>query len=336
MPVATPKRAGSAWRRWSAQLLALVLTAGLAGAIQWWVGWRALLQPWQQLAPLTIAATVAGILLSHAMRAARVGTALPEVRGGFMRVLRLVLQHNLYNTLLPMRAGEASFPLLLRRQYNIPVSRSVATLVVFRTLDLHTILWLGLGAYAALDRSAWWLAAAVAALAALVPGWLVARALQSHLDALPDRGRLTHLLHTLLSGLPAEGRRFAALWAWSAANWLIKLAALAWALSALAGTGAGLAWISATLGDLSSVLPLHSWAGLGSYEAAVVAGLALGGLAPETALPAALSLHLLLLGTSLAAGLAAQAIPQGAPFAKANASGHPEHERGAASQGDTK
>jgi hypothetical protein len=58
-------------------------------------------------------------------------------------------------------------------------------------------------------------------------------------------------------------------------------------------------------GELGSVLPVHGVAGMGTYEAGVMAGLAPQGVALTAALAAAVNLHLFILGaTVLGAGLA--------------------------------
>ena len=69
------------------------------------------------------------------------------------------------------------------------------------------------------------------------------------------------------------------------------------------------AWVGATVGDLTSVLPFHGIAGAGTYEAGVVAGLAPYGLTPESALPLAVNLHLFILASSTLLGLIAWLIP---------------------------
>ena len=69
------------------------------------------------------------------------------------------------------------------------------------------------------------------------------------------------------------------------------------------------AWVGATVGDLTGVLPFHGIAGAGTYEAGVVAGLAPYGLAPESALPLAVNLHLFILASSALFGLIAWLIP---------------------------
>ena len=80
-------------------------------------------------------------------------------------------RHNLFNNLLPMRAGEASFPVLMRRYFDVPLARSLAALLWFRLMDVHA-----LAAVAMLAVGRRWLDVGWAGLLAAVwlslPWWL--------------------------------------------------------------------------------------------------------------------------------------------------------------------
>ncbi len=95
---------------------------------------------------------------------------------------------------------------------------------------------------------------------------------------------------------------------WSA--WLIKLAALTVVYALLADLHPATALLGVIGGDLSTVLPLHTPGGFGTYEAGVMA--LASPLAPPTSalLAAAVSLHVLVLGIALLAGAAAWLAPQ--------------------------
>ncbi len=49
-----------------------------------------------------------------------------ETKGQFRRLLKLTLVHNLLNVMLPLRSGEASFPLLMRSEFGMPLARATA------------------------------------------------------------------------------------------------------------------------------------------------------------------------------------------------------------------
>jgi hypothetical protein len=66
--------------------------------------------------------------------------------------------------------------------------------------------------------------------------------------------------------------------------------------------------LGAVGGELSSVLPVHGLAGAGTYEAGILVVLAPLQVAMEQALPAAVTLHLFILGAS-ALGLVPALLP---------------------------
>jgi uncharacterized membrane protein YbhN (UPF0104 family) len=207
-----------------------------------------------------------------------------------------------------MRSGEASFPILMAREFRVPFSRSIPGLVYLRMLDLHFVLFLGVLVFA-------WekgpLAFLVPVALAPVPfgifkaqGWLQ--------DKLRDRaGRIGELSREILLGLPTNALLFWRTWFWTALNWSVKLLVFAWILRAFTPMPFSFAVLGATTGELSSVLPFHGIAGAGTYEAGVLASLVPLGVELEHALRAALNLHLFLLGASILAGGLAVFIPLG-------------------------
>src|SRR5512140_1113703 len=83
------------------------------------------------------AAAAAGLSLSYLFRGLRIHAELsrrhPVTRG---QCLRVMLVHNLAVNLVPMRGGEAAYPLLVNQQLGVPVGQAVASLVWIRTQDL--------------------------------------------------------------------------------------------------------------------------------------------------------------------------------------------------------
>ncbi|MDT8385089.1 MAG: lysylphosphatidylglycerol synthase transmembrane domain-containing protein [Gammaproteobacteria bacterium] len=296
-------------------LIGALLLAGLILAVERWIGWSTLLSPWRTLAPGALAAGIILVFLSYSLRALRVyDYFLADTRGRFALCLRLSLQHNLLNNLLPMRSGELSFPLLMAHGFAIPAMRSVPALLWFRLLDLHTLI-----AFALLvlgERFIGQTAGALLGLAWMVLPWLgfqLYGAWQRRLRHHP--GTIGKFLHQVLESLPQQPRLFWRSWLWTLLNWAIKLAVFAWILTLFADIPLGTAWIGATLGDFTSVLPIHGIAGAGTYEAGVVAGLAPFGIPPTTALQAAVNLHLFVLGCTLLSGLVSLLLP-GQPLPK--------------------
>lgn len=269
----------------------------------------------QRPAPGIWLLTLAGLLGSYALRAARVqvvfdlaSSAPPSRRvlGLRMDALRVILMHNAAVNLLPMRAGELSFPWLASRQLGLSVPRAVACLLWMRVQDLAVLILLGIVLWPGLD----W-AMRIGALAAVAGAWhignrLLARWLAAHpnADTVPGglRGLLTKVRHALLE--PAHHHPLA--WFFTAANWSLKLAAGACLLSAISTAPWGTAWSGALGGELAAIVPLQGPAGFGTYEAGVWAGFAAhlprGSAALAQAIPAALALHVCFLLCAVLAG----------------------------------
>lgn len=266
---------------------------------------------------LTWALTLGGLLLSYGMRSARlqVVLALDEHTRAPRRwlglrtdALRVILMHNAAVNLLPMRAGELSFPWLASRELNLPLPRAMACLLWMRVQDLIVLVTLGVLLWPGV---AWlWRGAA---LAAMVLGWWglswgLRRWYSQHaeVNTAPTAGKVAHLLQRLRHALlePAHHRPLA--WGLTLANWSIKLAAGACLLSAITGSNWGTAWAGALGGELAAVVPLQGPAGFGTYEAGVWAGMAahLSAQSPALglAVSAALALHVCFLLCAVFAG----------------------------------
>jgi hypothetical protein len=183
--------------------------------------------------------------------------------------LALFLTHNAAIVVLPLRAGEAGYPLLMQHRFGVPLTDS-----------LKSLLWLRLQDAAVLGTlAAWWLPplppAARAGWAALLAlAWCLALLYGARLLTVSaarwpavERFRNAWLIH----------RNDRTGWVLCAANWLLKLAVFALLLQALAPLDFAAALRGALGGELASVLPLQGPAGLGTYEAGVWAAALAGG-----------------------------------------------------------
>lgn len=293
-------------------LLAVVILAAFVVFVELYFGWRALLRPWREVPTSGVAAAVVLAFVTYWLRSQRVYDYYRTcMRGRALVCLRLTLIHNLLNNLLPMRAGELSFPLLMARHFRIPATHSVPVLLWFRLMDLHTLglfAWLAAGVH----LLGWPLALAVAlAWMALLP--LVQRLAPWLRDTLGDSSgsRLRSLAYRVFDALPGSPADFWRAWAWTFANWLVKLAVFVWVLGLFLEVPATAAWLAVIAGDVTSVLPVHGVAGAGTYEAGVVAALLPFGVPADVALMAAVNLHLFLLGSTILGGLLAPLLPGG-------------------------
>lgn len=322
MPPAAPARARLtpktllAWAVGAALLVWLLNRAPLADVAQ------ALARP----SPWTWLLTLAGLLISYGLRAARLQVvlnlkeihALEDGRHRTPRrllglrtdALRVILMHNAAVNLLPMRAGELSFPWLASRELGMPVARAVACLLWMRVQDvlvlaaLGVLLWPGLPAWSrglalAAGMLAWW------GFSLLSRRWFAQHPPQE--DA--GSGKLAMWMGRLRVALLAREHHHPLAWLATLSNWALKLAAGAYLLSAITGASWGAAWTGALGGELAAIVPLQGPAGFGTYEAGVWAGMATQ-LSPSAsalshAVGAALALHLCFLLCAVAAGLIA-------------------------------
>lgn len=257
--------------------------------------------------------TLLGLLGSYGLRAARLQVVLdldalkpaPHRWLGLRTdSLRVILMHNAAVNLLPMRAGELSFPWLASRELGMPVGRAIVCLLWMRIQDLAVLLLLGLLVWPGLGM-AW----RVAGLSFAVTGWF---SLNWLLTRIPDTPQTHSLLSKIRSALTERAHHHPMAWALTAANWCLKLSAGAGLLSAITHATWVQSWAGALAGELAAVVPLQGPAGFGTYEAGVWAGMAahLPSDSPALthAVSAALALHICFLICAVLAGLGASAL----------------------------
>lgn len=278
--------------------------------VEYFIGWVELLTPWKDLDPLPLATAVTLVFVTYCLRALRIYDFFySEMKGRFALCLRLSLQHNMLNNLLPMRTGELSFPVLMSRYFSITAVRSIPALLWFRLLDLHTLVILALLVVGKDFLPSW--AVSVSTLLWLSLPWLAFRLYRPWLHAIGDRqGKLWSILRMILESLPQDNTKFWRSWMWTVLNWVLKLTVFAWVLMLFSNTSFVAAWLGATAGDLTSVLPIHGIAGAGTFEAGVVAGLVPFGISAASALTAAINLHLFLLSCTVISGILSRALPK--------------------------
>ncbi len=287
---------------------ALILIAFVV-AVERYIGWVELLRPWQSASPVELAGAIALTFLTYGLRAMRLHDYFSTLlRGQFAANMKLTLQHNLLNNLLPMRAGELSFPVLMSRYFSVQPGVSIPVLFWFRLMDLHTLIAIAL--FAAGDL---WLDHRY--VLPLVFAWLTLPVLSFHAHQRGSRvlrdadGGWKKFAAKVLASFPQTSTAFWRAWFWTWVNWLVKLAVFAWVLRMFIDSPWSAAWLAAIFGDATSVLPIHGVAGAGTYEAGVIAALAPAGIDMNTAVRGAVNLHLFLLGSTLLGGIAAAFLP---------------------------
>ncbi len=290
-------------------LALLALTSALfIGGVEWLVGWRSILATWQSLSLSAQCITLLLLVISYAIRTTRIyDYYYVQLNGHWWACARLTLTHNALNNLLPMRSGEISFPLLMRSMFGVGMARSVPGLLVMRVLDLYVLLMLAafsLPLFALSDELKLTLVGGLC----LLP--LLAFPLRTFMlrQILPKRrSKLFRLLIKLLAGTPRGFASYLRCYLYGWANWGLKLALLAWLLTAFTGVGFPGNLLGAMGGELTSVLPVNPPGGLGAYEAGVVAALTPFYNDSQQALNAAVNIHLFILIASIISALLASA-----------------------------
>lgn len=213
-------------------LTTVAVVALYAAFIQWAWGWRVILAGWQAVGLPTVLIALLLLVGTYFVRAHRMQDYFPKETGGrFLRLFRVTQVHNLLNIMLPFRAGETSFPLLMRSEFGVPVAHGAAALLVLRLLDLHALLAAaGLGLVAGSGRPT--LAAALWAGFLLLPLALfpfkrpLMRALHRRAS-----GKLARIAGEIEAGLPADITAFIRAWLLTVLNWGVKVLVLAWVLA---------------------------------------------------------------------------------------------------------
>lgn len=264
----------------TAQPLPIVVAFGLVALVQWLRAWR-------------FAVMTAGT------------AALPDTV-----LVRIALQLNFLNFVLPFRLGELSYPVLMRRHYGHGLLHSAGVLLLARLFDLATVVSILLGAAAVL-RLAGGTGNAILALGSLGLGLtpfgliLAGRAVRPWFAQLPGVGDTAA---KLTAGLDAVGERRIGLVAVALgfAIWLLlALAAIMVAGAVTTTVPPVAAMLGASAGHVAFALPINGIAGIGPSQAAWVAATTKAGVPWDDAVISALALHAVVLTNAIVLGTVA-------------------------------
>jgi hypothetical protein len=200
---------------------------------------------------------LAGFALCYLARATRLWLEWRTVSNlNLGTLLAVAVQHNAAVHLLPMRAGEVAFPLLMKRHAGAGLTDSALSLATLRLQDLATVmalavllLWPGLGSLGLL-------LAAVAGLLLLQPR------LQSWHPQHPKLARLAEALRRSRAGHVG--------WLMCFISWSLKIGVVAMLLGQLTGLPMLTALRGGLGGELSAGMPVQGPAQFGAYEASMV------------------------------------------------------------------
>lgn len=281
-------------------IASLVLAAvAVAALLAFLPPWSTLQQAALSVSPrmwLGVALLFAG---SYVVRALRLQAEWAgHRRVGLGECLHVTLVHSAAVNLLPMRAGEAGYPLLLRSRWGVSLAEAGLSLLWLRLQDAVV-----LAAWALVAFSDWSLPvraslalSSVVLVAALLP--MLARRWRRSPTGAPV---LQRIARAVLRGGHVG-------WFYTVANWTLKLVALGMLLSALTVLPPEVGWAGALGGELAAVMPLQAPGGAGTYEAGVWVAIGLAHDGPGLAqvgpvLGAALIVHVFVLLVSVSGAL---------------------------------
>ena len=276
-------------------------------AVELTVGWDRLLTPWTRAAPLAILGAAVLVLLTYVIRSVRLYRFYPDCRDLFGCV-RVFLLHNVFVNFLPVHSGEVSFPILMKRYFGIPVYRAVSGLLWLRYLDFHTLILIALAALW-LATSWLWVLPAVLVWAVLPLATVAFWKFSSRWFNSRDN-RISRMLGGVLKTLPESRRLLLESWGWTALNWGVKLASFAWIMTIFTPIDFADSMFGAAGGELSTVLPVSAPAGIGTYEAGVLAAATPLGVRVHHAIIGGVNLHLFILGMAVVGGLLTLLLPR--------------------------
>ena len=284
-------------------LLAVLL---FVAAIEWLVGWLTILNSWQQLPVSAQLLALPLLMASYLLRAWRNYDYFNErAHCHWWRCLYVTVIHNALNSLLPLRSGELSFPLLMRRHLGLRYRRTVPALLLMRLMDAAVLALLAL-LVSSSGHACYWMPLLLLPFACFPLRASLLRLLRPW-----RRARLPRRLIPAITGLPRQFGSYCRCYLLTWLNWGVKLGLLAWLITSFTGLPVDHAFFGALGGELTSILPINPPGGLGSYQAGVLAGVMWWQPPSTVLLAAAVNIHLLLLGSSLLAALGATLIAHG-------------------------
>lgn len=230
-------------------------------------------------------------LSTYIFRALRFSVMFPNISVPELSAVMGI--HTFFNNVLPFRSGEASFPIILKKLFGIDVAISSVALLLVRVLDVLSLsLLFSLSAFivATQKTELLWipLLISVALLGALLLGAKLLRKLK-------DKFSVVGNIFLFVQGFVSLNN-FLRLSLFSLLTWLFKFVSFFFILKAGKVELSFFQTVfSSTFGELTSILPVHSVGGFGTYEAGLTGGFALLGIKTDQALTVAFYFHLVLL-----------------------------------------
>jgi len=230
-------------------------------------------------------------LSTYIFRALRFSVMFPNISVPELSAVMGV--HTFFNNVLPFRSGEASFPIILKKLFGIDVAISSVALLLVRVLDVLSLsLLFSVSAFIVATQKRELLLIPLLTSLTLLGVLFIGTKL---LKKLKDKFFIVGNIFSFIQGFISLSNLLL-LFVFSLFTWLFKFFSFFFILKA---GGVELSFFqtvfSSTFGELTSILPVHSVGGFGTYEAGLTGGFALLGIKTDQALTVAFYFHLVLL-----------------------------------------
>ena len=231
--------------------------------------------------------SVMGMVASHILRGGRMRAEWRErLQMDWRSAWALVVRHSAWVVLAPMRGGEGIYLWALHQHGGIPIKEAGVSLLKLRLQDMAVLAIFAIAVWLPLT---WPLRVGAAGVALALAVWLLPMVWQWLAHRIRTRGDAAS---TPVRLTPPSLES----WAYALSNWAVKLVAIALPLWHLADAPFIAAWSGALGGEWAAAMPLQPPAGLGPYEAGVLAGVQWMAALPWAEVAAsALAVHLLML-----------------------------------------
>lgn len=242
--------------------------------IQKYIGWEIIFLQLGKVSLKILSIIFLILTLSYITRALRIYfffiSSYPD---SFTTYLKISIFHNFLNNFLPMRTGEISYPILLNKYLGINIKISTKSLIWFRILDLFSltsIIVFALNTYLNQPASI----RAFSFIIFIMPLILFYSAKHYSKTDYVGNNILFKLVNFLKSSIPSNKKDFISSWLLTQITWALKLSIFTFFISFSLQIDLTRSLLAIISSEFTSILPIHSFAGFGTYEAGIISVLA--------------------------------------------------------------
>jgi len=268
--------------------------------IQQYIGWESVFLQLEKLSLTTLSLIFIILSLSYITRALRIyfffNSSYPD---SFTTYLKISIYHNFFNNFLPMRAGEISYPILLKKNLGISLRKSTKSLIWFRALDLCSLVALVifiLNTYI-YQPGIFYLFSILIFILPIILFYSVKYYSTSNYTG---NNVFLKAVNFIITSIPTSKTDLISSWVFTQITWVLKLSVFTFFISFTLQIDLTSSLLATISSEFTSILPIHSFAGFGTYEAGIIAVLAPQNIANTKAIVASsTSLHIIILTSTM-------------------------------------